>query len=99
MDALSKGYYVEVDIWKVGDLLYLGHDNPEDIIDEHFLENEKIISHAKNIEAFHHLLMNKKIHTFFHDKDYCTLTSKGWVWKYPEIYFEGRLIAICSDWL
>ena len=29
LEALDKGYSVEIDVWLVKDKIYLGHDNPE----------------------------------------------------------------------
>ena len=98
-EAIEAGYYCEVDVWFLNDRYYLGHDEAEYPVDESDLENENFICHAKNIEALHQMLKKPNIHCFFHDKDYCTLTSRNWVWKYPEVYFEGKLIALCSDWL
>jgi len=96
-EALSKGFHVEVDVRLFNEEWYLGHDDPQYLVSEEFLENDKLVCHAKNVEAFHRMLKNKKIHCFWHEQDFCTLTSKGWVWKYPEIYYKGELIAICSD--
>jgi hypothetical protein len=93
------GYCVEVDVWLEDGKFYLGHDEPKYKVKENFLENFRIICHAKNIEALHKMLLNKKIHCFWHEGDYCAVTSRGWIWKYPEIYYEGKLHGICSDWL
>jgi hypothetical protein len=90
---------VEVDVWLKDGKFYLGHDEPKYKVDESFLENFRIICHAKNVEALHKMLSNKEIHCFWHEGDYCTITSKGWVWKYPEIYNKGILYGVCSDWL
>jgi|TARA_R100001530_G_scaffold130384_1_gene101289 hypothetical protein len=97
--AVEKGYYCEVDVWFCSGVFFLGHDDPTYQVDEEYLENEKFICHSKNIEALHMMLKNSNIHCFWHYRDYCTLTSKNWVWKYPEIYRDGNLLGICSDWL
>lgn len=96
-EAINSGYYVETDVWLIGDDYYLGHDYPKYKVPEYILCNEKIICHAKSIDTFLALLQNKLIHCFFHDKDYCTLTSNGWVWKYPEIYLDGKIHGYCAD--
>ena len=98
-DAIERGYHVEVDVWVNNGIFYLGHDEPQWRVDVDFLRNPKLICHSKNIEAFHGMLNAKDIHCFWHQTDYCTLTSEGWVWKYPEAYKDGKLIGICSDWL
>tara|TARA_R100001082_G_C4284430_1_gene125367 strand:+ start:87 stop:473 length:387 start_codon:yes stop_codon:yes gene_type:complete len=95
--AVNQGFHAEVDVWLFGEEWFLGHDDPQYPTDESFLENDKLICHAKNEEALHRMLKNKNIHCFWHEADFCTITSKGWVWKYPEVYHEGKLIAMCSD--
>lgn len=98
-EALSEGHYVEIDVWWFRGDLYLGHDSPVTRISLEFLENDKLVCHAKNIQALHTMLANPKIHCFWHENDAVTLTSRNWVWKYPEVYFNGELLGICSDWL
>ena len=93
----SEKYYVEIDVWYLDNTYFLGHDYPQYEVPEDFLENFKFFCHAKNIEALHQMSKNPKIHCFWHQGDLCTLTSKGYVWKYPEIYFEGKLWGICGD--
>ena len=96
-EALDAGYHVEVDVWLKNDKFFLGHDNPKYEIDISFLKGSKFFCHAKNIEALHAMLETPNIHCFWHEGDFCTLTSQGYVWKYPEVYFEGKLWGICSD--
>ena len=86
-------------MWYEKGSFYLGHDEATYPIDEEYLEDKRIFAHAKNIEAFHAMLENSGIDCFWHENDLCTLTSQGYVWKYPEVYFEGNLWGVCSDWL
>tara|TARA_Y100000310_G_scaffold299570_1_gene334527 strand:- start:7 stop:417 length:411 start_codon:yes stop_codon:yes gene_type:complete len=95
--ALDRGFHVEVDVWFVKNSFCLGHGEPRYPVDESFLETDNLICHAKNMEALHKMLQNEKIHCFWHEKDHCTITSRKWVWKFPEIYYDGEVIAICSD--
>ena len=99
LEALEEGYLCEVDVWYVDNKIFLGHDAPtyERSID--FLKNDKLFCHAKNIEALHRMLEEPDIHCFWHENDLVTLTSKGYVWKYPEVYFQGKLWGVCSDWV
>lgn len=82
MDAVSQGYYVEVDVWCVDNELYLGHDHPQYKTSIGFLKHEKIICHGKNIEVLDILLSNN-IHCFSHDSDDAVLTSRCISWLYP----------------
>ena len=97
MEKIERGFYVEVDVWYNNGEYFLGHDTGTYAVTENFLENGKLICHAKNTAALHKMLQNKKIHCFWHEFDRYTLTSKGWVWKYPEVYIDGVLAGICSD--
>tara|TARA_R110000824_G_scaffold63553_2_gene167046 strand:+ start:2498 stop:2869 length:372 start_codon:yes stop_codon:yes gene_type:complete len=97
--AISMGYCAEVDVWYKDGNFYLGHDEPSYLVGESFLENGKLFCHAKNIEALHIMLENPYIHCFWHEGDLCTLTSQGFIWQYPEVYFAGKLWGVCSDWL
>lgn len=92
-EALEKGYHVEIDVWKINNNIYLGHDNPEYQIDIMFLKSDpNIICHAKNVEALIYLL-NNNIHCFGHNKDDYVLTSRGFIWTYPDK--ELTINSIC----
>lgn len=112
--AMNHGYFVEIDLWKTEYGLFLGHDKPEHPISEKFLDNPNFFVHCKNIEALSYLknaFLNCEY--FWHESDYCTLTSKNNIWVYPgkklvpgciavlpEVDFDGDLsdcYGICSD--
>ena len=81
--ALDIGFDVEVDVWSVSNRYFLGHDFPQYMIENSFLENNKFWCHAKNSEALERMSKNKNIHYFWHQTDDFTLTSKGYIWTYP----------------
>lgn len=88
--AADKGYTVEIDVWgstKGG--LYLGHDNPDHHISIDFLCSGPYVIHAKNHLAIEPL-QYYKLHWFWHNTDDYTITSKGWVWAYPDKPSAGR---------
>lgn len=92
--ALSQGFEVEIDVWFVDDSFYLGHDEPLYLVEESFLENDKFWCHAKNEESFYKMLSNPRIHSFWHQTDDFTLTSKGIPWVFP-----GKKISENSIWV
>lgn len=96
--AAAASYYVEVDVWYQNEKFYTGHDLPTHPVDLNFLKNPVFFCHAKNEAALQQMMMND-VHCFWHQDDKMTLTSKGYVWKYPEVYFDGELWGVCSDWL
>ena len=110
--ALRQGFDVEIDVWKVNQVeWYLGHDEPQYKVSIDFLKNRKLWCHAKNIEALYG--MNKEgVHCFWHQTDDVTLTSKGYLWTYPNKDLTQDSIAvlpkakpkidvagICSDYI
>jgi hypothetical protein len=82
--AISKGYSVEIDIWKIGLNLYLGHDRPYNIVTLEYLQfhSQKLFLHCKNHDAFE-FLNRSDFEIFWHtEEDFC-LTSRGRVWAKP----------------
>ena len=82
LEAISKGYECEIDVWSIKDRLYLGHDEPQYEINLKFLQNNKLWCHAKNLTALEYMLLHN-VHCFWHQEDDYTITSKGIIWTYP----------------
>ena len=96
-EALNKGFNVEIDLWFDNNKVYLGHDAPQYDIDPYFLINNKFWIHAKNIDAAYFLSNFFSLNWFFHDKDDCTLTSKGYIWTYPSKQITKKSIAVLPE--
>jgi len=84
-EHIKNGWDIEIDIWKVNDNLYLGHDSPKTLIDfnEPFLRHKNTWIHCKNLDAFFYFYNHpesEKYHFFSHNKDDITITSKGFIW-------------------
>lgn len=113
--ALSEGFDCEIDVWKIQDEWFLGHDKPEYLIPFMFLTNPRLWAHCKNVEALEHC---PNINKFWHDTDSYTLTENGYIWAYPgkpltrssisvlpERYLpsgvaeEGTYSGVCSDYV
>ena len=90
---INLGYECEIDVWKINNKFYLGHDKPEEEVDLSFLKLPKLWCHAKNIEAFYELL-NNKIIVFWHQEDDYTTTSNGYIWTYPGKKLIKNCIAV-----
>ena len=58
--AISEGYEVEVDIWLMNDVWYLGHDKPQYGINFKWIQerNNRLWVHCKNIKALSYLTNN-----------------------------------------
>lgn len=114
MAAINKGFDVEVDVWLYRDRLYLGHDKPQYVTSFEFLKSDRLWCHCKNTEVIP-LLLSEDIHCFYHQTDDVTLTSKNFIWTYPnkflvpnsicvmpELGYDGDLetcAGICSDFI
>ena len=94
LDALSMGFDVEIDVWYLDHTFYLGHDKPQYRIKKDFLLKKKLWCHAKNPKAIYELSKTKS-HYFWHQNDDYTLTSKGYIWVYPnKKYFKNSIIVL-----
>jgi hypothetical protein len=109
--AISSGYEVEIDLWFQDDKFFLGHDNPQYEIEINWIHDRKnkLWVHAKNLEVIPHLY-NTDINWFWHDTDKLTITSKGFIWCYPNVFIENgitvalehqevpnNIFAVCTD--
>lgn len=97
LDAISLGYDVEIDVWKIKDLLWLGHDGPQYLISEDFLINNgsKLWIHCKNLNALHYLNTHyRQLNYFWHQEDDHTLTSQGYIWTYPNKNITNNSIIV-----
>lgn len=92
--ALYHGFDVEIDVWYKNNNWFLGHDKPQYPVKESFLQNNKLWCHAKNLCALNLMLKNKKIHCFWHQSDDFTLTSKGFIWTYPNKDTKDKSIIV-----
>ena len=95
-DAMLHDYYVEVDVRLIGNKFLLGHDNPQYETDPEFLTQPYLWCHAKDITTFAALL-ELKAHTFIHDTDDATLTSRGFIWTYPGKILTKKSIGIIHE--
>lgn len=101
LNALHKGYDVEIDVWYIKGIIYLGHDEPQYEVPEFkfFTENkDKLWCHCKNIQALD-ILLPLGIHCFVHNKDVATLTSQNYIWLYPCNEIDtNNSICVLPEW-
>ena len=112
--ALQENYFVEIDVWKIKDSWFLGHDGPAYETTEKFLTQKNLLIHAKNLDALK-CLLELDVHCFWHQEDFYTITNRGLIISYPGyatgenvICMKPELIsmdtirdchAICSDYV
>ena len=68
LKALDEGFECELDLWFIDNGFYLGHDSPDEIIDEDFLlkYSDYLWIHCKNIEALEKISVLKTLNYFCH---------------------------------
>lgn len=99
-EAIAHGFYVEYDLWKLGDTLYLGHDAPTYPVTRDFLceIGPSSFCHCKNISALEFMLTElDHIECFYHENDRCTLTSHGHIWNYPGSELTNKTICVMPE--
>lgn len=97
LKCIEEGFDVEIDVWKIDNVYFLGHDEPQYQIDFEFLKNKKLWCHAKNLNALRDMLRDRKINCFWHQKDDYTLTSKNNIWTYPNKELTSGCIAVLTE--
>lgn len=97
--ALNNGFDVEIDVWYLDNNLYLGHDEPQYIIDADFFmkHSERLWCHAKHAPSLRELLRIGNLHIFSHDKDPVVLTSKCVAWAYPGQPLDDNTICVMPE--
>ena len=82
LEAKKKGFNVEIDVWFENNGFFLGHDEPLYKIHPNFLTDPKFWCHAKTSDTLFQL-SKLDCHYFWHEDDDYTITSKGYIWIYP----------------
>ena len=101
--ALKKGFDVEVDLWKINDKIFLGHDEPHNEVSMKWLENRKqnLWIHTKNFLAFEDLMeTNNNYNFFFHTNEPLVLVSNGKIWCHKPFLISNPkncIIPILND--
>ena len=98
--AILKDFDVEIDVWEVDGLLFIGHDEPILKIDYRWLRDRAcyLWVHCKNLGAIEIMNMfNYNIPYFWHQNDDFTLTSNGYIWTYPGKSLCHKSIAVLPE--
>ena len=98
--CLDHGYDVEIDVRFINKKLFLGHDNPDEIISDNeiFALKDNCWIHCKNLEAINYFKQfNESFNYFWHENDKYTLTSKGYIWTYPGESLDVNSICVMPE--
>lgn len=97
IESLDLGYDAEVDFWVVKNRFFLGHDLPQYEVSKEFLEQPELWIHAKNLDALY-WLSKTDLNYFWHQNDDRVITSKGYIWTYPDNALTDRSIRLMPEW-
>ena len=97
LEATANGFEVEIDLWYENGKLILGHDEPQYEVSKDMIESYNFYIHAKNLEALHHLINKyEHLHFFWHEEDDFTLTSRNFIWTFPEKNVTNSSVIVCT---
>jgi hypothetical protein len=95
--VLNRGFDCEIDVHKIENKFYLGHDGPEYPIEREFLNQERLWVHCKNLEALASL-QDLDANVFYHENDPYTLTSKNIIWAYPNQPVNSSCVTVTLEY-
>ena len=95
LQALKKGFEVEIDVWLVNNELFLGHDKPQYNVNLDFIKKKKLWCHAKNLDSLQYMMKND-VHCFWHESEKCVITSKNFLWCYPGVFLENGITVVLN---
>jgi len=104
--ALSQGYEVEVDIWYVDGKWVLGHDDPQYLVGENYLDcrRNNLWIHIKDLNALEflttreHNSITRQWNYFWHQKDDYTVTNRGRIWALPGSELTTSSICVMPEY-
>lgn len=97
LEALGNSYDVEIDVWHLNDMWWLGHDEPKYGIEQTFFQKQGLWCHAKNVEALEKLLEINNVNCFWHQDDDCVVTSKKYIWTFPGRPLTRKSVAVMPE--
>ena len=106
LEAINKGYDVEVDVWSVDGNIVLGHDEPQYDLGPplsemwfNFLvpQSNKLWLHCKNLEALGELFKYRDLNVFWHDTDAVVLTSENFIWTFPNRLLLPNSVCVLPE--
>ena len=87
LEALARGFDVEIDVWLTDGVLRLGHDGPEELLDLESFDRyaSRLWVHCKNVAALHYFcdLEYPEYNFFGHSNDSFVVTSQKYVFSIP----------------
>ena len=99
-EAIRLGYDVEIDVRIVEGELYFGHDEPQYNVPMLWIVHRKdsLWIHCKNLEALENFSSSRiDFNCFWHQEDDFTLTTKKYIWTYPDKPHSSRSVIVMPE--
>jgi len=96
LETLEAGYYAEVDVWNTSNGVFLGHDIPQYEVSNDFFYSDRLLCHAKNLDAMF-FLIERDVHYFWHQEDDYILTSRSIFITHPRANLMPGSIAMLPE--
>lgn len=99
--ALMQGYECEIDVRLHNNKFFLGHDDMQYEVDEHYLKDPRFWIHCKNIDALYYFSTCKtyQYNYFWHENDQYTMTSKGFIWTFPGKDLTDNSVMVMPEYV
>lgn len=96
--CILRGFDVEIDLWMINNSYFLGHDEPQYEITKRYLDErqDNLWIHCKNETALFNLFYSG-YNYFWHQNDDFTITSKKFIWTFPNKQVEYRKNQVILD--
>ena len=99
--VIEMNYDCEIDLWCIDEQLFLGHDEPQFLIQKEFIQqySNDLWIHCKNLEALLWCYDSalQRLNYFWHQQDVVTITSLGFIWAYPGFQPIRNSIAVMPE--
>ncbi len=103
-EAIDEGFEVEVDVWvdPYTQKAYLGHDSAEEEVELKWIVEKRndLWIHCKNLYALYAFAVyrdGKMFNVFYHQIDDFTLTSKNFIWTFPNNKVTDKSVIVCQS--
>lgn len=99
-NSLSLGFDVEIDVWCMGNRIFLGHDGPQYEVNKDFFQEraDRLWVHTKNFEALSYMKTQlPQLKYFWHQCDRYTLVSNSVIWAHPGEELNADTVCVLPE--
>lgn len=96
-ECVKYGLGVEIDLRFHEGQFYLGHDEAQEAVSLDWLKKHEdfLWIHCKDFQSLNEL-SGSNLNYFWHESDAYTLTSKNFIWTYPNKEVHSNSVIVCQ---